>query len=208
MPSRRIKRHSSGKKSKKNVWGLRVFEVFCAGAQDRPPRLPQAVSKATHARSIDANDHLLGWFIRFSILGNFPLNLFVDALPNRVDPASGGRMGSSAHRWEEHSQQSRSLAIRNLRSQAHLQMTQLGRHSPREDFRNRAPNLCAGAALTTSISRNPEAYGPQDGVQTSAADVFDRPLPATIETFPPLFTMFVQLLLYYGVLQPDSIPAD
>src|SRR5271166_5255273 len=51
--------------------------------------------------SIDANDHLLGRFIRFSILGNFPLNLFVDALPNRVDPASGGGMGSSAHRWEE-----------------------------------------------------------------------------------------------------------
>src|SRR6202051_4475645 len=93
--------------------------------------------------SIDANDHLLGRFIRFSILGNFPLNLFVDALPNRADPASRGGMGSSAHRWEEHSQQSRSLAIRNLRSQAHLQMTQLGCHSPREDFRNRAPNLCA-----------------------------------------------------------------
>jgi hypothetical protein len=55
-----------------------------------------------------------------SILGNFPLNLFVDALPNRVDPASGSGMASSAHRWEEHSQQSRSLAIRNLRSQAHL----------------------------------------------------------------------------------------
>ena len=32
--------------------------------------------------SIDANDHLLGRFIRFSILGNFPLNLFVDTLPN------------------------------------------------------------------------------------------------------------------------------
>jgi len=30
---------------------LRVFEVLCAGAQDRPPKLPQAVSKATHARS-------------------------------------------------------------------------------------------------------------------------------------------------------------
>jgi len=80
-------------------------------------------------------------------------------------------------------------------------MTQLGRHSSREDFRNRAPN-CAGAALTTSISRNPEAYGPQDGIQTFAAEVFDRPLPATSETFPPLFTMFVQLLLYYGVWQP------
>jgi hypothetical protein len=152
--------------------------------------------------SIDANDRLLGRFIRFSILGNFPLNLFVDALPNRVDPASGSGMGSSAHPWEEHSQHSSSLAIRNLRSQAHLQMTQLGRHSPREDFRNRAPNLCAGAALTTSISRSPEAYGPQDGVQTSAAEVFDRPLPTTSETFPPLFTMLVQLLLYHGVLQP------
>src|SRR5271165_5083494 len=152
--------------------------------------------------SIDANDHLLGRFIRFSILGNFPLNLFVDALSNRVDPASDCGMGSSAHRWEQHSQQSRSLAIRNLRSQAHLQMTQLGRHSTREDFRNRAPNLCAGAALTTSISRNPEAYGPQDGIQPSAAEVFDRPLPATSETFPPLFTMLVQLLLYHGVLQP------
>src|SRR5580700_11124576 len=31
--------------------------------------------------SIDANNHLLARFIRFSILGNFPLNLFVDALP-------------------------------------------------------------------------------------------------------------------------------
>jgi hypothetical protein len=31
--------------------------------------------------SVDANDHLAGRFIRFSILGNFPLNLFVDALP-------------------------------------------------------------------------------------------------------------------------------
>ena len=39
-------------------------------------------------------------------------------------------------------------------------------------------------------------------IQTSAAEVFDRPLPATSETFPPLFTMLVQLLLYYGVLQP------
>src|ERR1700693_254576 len=54
--------------------------------------------------SIDANDHLLGRFIRFSILGNFPLNLFVDALPNRVDPTPGGGMGNSAHRWEGHSQ--------------------------------------------------------------------------------------------------------
>src|ERR1700676_667035 len=81
-------------------------------------------------------------------------------------------------------------------------MTQLGRHLPREDFRNRAPNLRAGAALTTSISRNPEAHGPQDGIEPSAAEIFDRPLPATSETFPPLFTMLLQLLLYYGVLQP------
>ena len=66
--------------------------------------------------SVDPNDHQVGRFIRFSILGNFPLNLFVDALPNRVDPASGSGMGSSAHPWEEHSQQSSSLAIRNLRS--------------------------------------------------------------------------------------------
>jgi hypothetical protein len=50
--------------------------------------------------SIYANDHPLGRIIRFSILGNFPLNLFVDALPNRADPASGGGMGRSAHRWE------------------------------------------------------------------------------------------------------------
>jgi hypothetical protein len=114
--------------------------------------------------SIYANDHPLGRFIRFSILRNFPLYLFVDALPNGVDPVSGSGMGSSAHRWEEHSQQRRSLAIRNLRSQAHLQLTQLGRHSPREDFRNRAPNPCAGAALTTSISRNPEASRPYDGM--------------------------------------------
>jgi hypothetical protein len=32
--------------------------------------------------SIYANDHPLGRFIRFSILGNFPLYLFVDAVPN------------------------------------------------------------------------------------------------------------------------------
>jgi hypothetical protein len=81
-------------------------------------------------------------------------------------------------RCAEHSQQSRRLAIRNLRSQVDLQMTQFGRHSPREDFRNRAPNLCAGATLTTSISRNPEEYGPQNGIQPFAAEVFDRPLPA------------------------------
>ena len=60
----------------------------------------------------------------------------------------------------------------------------------------------SGAALTMLISRNPEAYGPQDGIQPSAAKVFDRPLPATSETFSSLFTMLVQLLLYYGVLQP------
>ena len=35
-------------------------------------------------------------FFPVSILGYFPLNLFADALPNRVDPASGGGMGSSA----------------------------------------------------------------------------------------------------------------
>src|SRR6202790_5708237 len=81
-------------------------------------------------------------------------------------------------------------------------MTQLGCHSPREDFRNRAPNLSAGAALTTSISRNPEAHGSQDGIQPSAAEVLDRSMLATSGTFPPLFTMLLQLLLYYGVLQP------
>src|SRR5580704_9091029 len=81
-------------------------------------------------------------------------------------------------------------------------MTQLGRQLPREDFRNRAPNLCAGPALTTSISGNPEAHGSQDGIQPSAAEVFDRSLLATSGTFPPLFTMLLQLLLYYGVLQP------
>ena len=36
---------------KKMFGDLRVFEVLCAGAQDRPPKLPQAVSKATRARS-------------------------------------------------------------------------------------------------------------------------------------------------------------
>jgi hypothetical protein len=41
-----------------------------------------------------------------------------------MDPTPGGGMGNSAHRWEEHSEESRSLAIRNLRSQANLQMTQ------------------------------------------------------------------------------------
>src|SRR5580704_5362653 len=120
--------------------------------------------------SIDANDHLLGRFIRFAILSNFPLNLFVDALSNRVDPASNCGMGSSAHRWEEHSQQSRSLAIRNLRSQAHLQMTQLGRHSPRENFRNRAPNLCAGAALATSNNTTREPLRAWAWIERLAAD--------------------------------------
>ena len=81
-------------------------------------------------------------------------------------------------------------------------MTQLGRHSPREDFQNRIGNLRAGAALTMSISRNPEAHGSQDGIQPSVAEVFNRSLPATSETFSPLFTMLLQLLLYYGVLQP------
>ena len=37
----------------------------------------------------------------------------------------------------------------------------------------------AAAAQTTSISRSPEAYAPLDGIQPSAAEVFDRPLPAT-----------------------------
>jgi hypothetical protein len=152
--------------------------------------------------SVDANDHLVGRFIRFSILGNFPLNLFVDALPNRVDPTTGGGMGNSAHRWEEHSQQSRSLAIRSLRSQAHLQMTQLGRHSFREDFRNRVANLRIAAALTISVPRNHEADGSQDCIQPSAAEVFDPSLLATSKTFPPLFTMLVQLLLHDSVLQP------
>jgi hypothetical protein len=81
-------------------------------------------------------------------------------------------------------------------------MTQLGRHSAREDFRNRVANLRIVAALTISVSRNPEAYGPQDGIERSAAEVFDRPQPATGETFSPLFTMLLQLLVYYGVLQP------
>ena len=81
-------------------------------------------------------------------------------------------------------------------------MTQLGRHSSREDFRNRVANLRIAAALTISVSRNHEADGSQDGIQPSAAEVFDRSLLATSKTFPPLFTMLVQLLLYYGVLQP------
>ena len=42
----------------------------------------------------------------------------------------------------------------------------------------------------------------QDGIKRSAAEVFNRPQPATGETFTPLFTMLLQLFLYYGVLQP------
>jgi hypothetical protein len=51
------------------------------------------------------------------------------------------------------------------------------------------------------ISRNPEAHGSQDGIQPSSAEVFDRSVLATSETFLLLFTMLLQLLLYYGVLQ-------
>jgi hypothetical protein len=80
-------------------------------------------------------------------------------------------------------------------------MTQLRRHSAREDFRNRVANLRIAAALTISVSRGPEAHGPQDGIERSAAEVFNRPQPATGETFTPLFTMLLQLLLHYGVLQ-------
>jgi hypothetical protein len=80
-------------------------------------------------------------------------------------------------------------------------MTQLGYHSAQEDFRNRIANLRIAAALTISISRNPEAHGPQDGIEPSAAEVFNRPQPATGETFSPLLTMLLQLLLHYGVLQ-------
>jgi hypothetical protein len=80
-------------------------------------------------------------------------------------------------------------------------MTQLGRHSAREDFRNRVANMRIAAALTISISRNPEAHGPQDGIQPSATEVFNRPQPATGLTFSPLFTMLLQLLLHYGALQ-------
>jgi hypothetical protein len=115
--------------------------------------------------SVDANDHLLRRLIGFAILGDAPPNLFVDALSNRDDPASGGGMGSSTHLWEKHSQQSRGLAIRNLSSQAHLQMTQLGRRSTREDVRNRVPNLRPAAALTISISGHPQTHGSQDGIQ-------------------------------------------
>jgi len=58
------------------------------------------------------------------------------------------------------------------------------------------------AALTISVSRNPQAHGPQDCIERSAAEVFDRPQPATGETFSSLFTMLLKLLLYDGVLQP------
>ena len=81
-------------------------------------------------------------------------------------------------------------------------MTQLGRHSARKDFRNRVANLRIAAALTISVSRDPEAHGPQDGIERSAAEVFNRPQPATSETFSFLFTVLLQLLIYYGVLQP------
>ena len=81
-------------------------------------------------------------------------------------------------------------------------MSQLGRYSAREDFRSRVANLRIAAALTISISRNPQAHGPQDGLERSAAEVFNRPQPATSETFSFLFTVLLQLLVYYGVLQP------
>ena len=69
------------------------------------------------------------------------------------------------------------------------------------DFRNRVANLRIAAALTISVSRGPEAHGPQDGIERSAAEVFNRPQPATDVTFSPLFTMLLQLLLHYGILQ-------
>ena len=91
-------------------------------------------------------------------------------------------------------------------------MTQLGRHSPREDFRNRVANLRIAAALTISVSRNPEAYGPQDGIERSAAEVFNRPQPATGETFSSLFTMLLQTVGLLRCLATDSqsasIPED
>jgi hypothetical protein len=59
-------------------------------------------------------------------------------------------------------------------------MTQLGRHSPREDFRNRVVNLRIAAALTISVSRDPEAHGPQDGIEPSPAEVFNRPQPVAL----------------------------
>src|SRR5271165_2631845 len=55
--------------------------------------------------SVDANGHLLRRLIGFSIFGYLLSNLFVDALANRDQPASSGSMGSSAHRWEKHSQE-------------------------------------------------------------------------------------------------------
>src|SRR5271166_6311123 len=61
--------------------------------------------------SINANDHLLGRLIGFSIFGDLLSNLFVDALANRDHPASGGGVGSSAHRWKKHSQQICAFAV-------------------------------------------------------------------------------------------------
>jgi hypothetical protein len=40
--------------------------------------------------SVNANDHLLGRLIGFSIFGDLLSNLFVDALSNRNRSASGG----------------------------------------------------------------------------------------------------------------------
>src|ERR1700732_564294 len=62
-------------------------------------------------------------------------------------------------------------------------MTQLGRHSSRENFRNRVANLRIAAALTISVSRNHEADGSQDGIQPSAAEVFDRSLLPQVRNF-------------------------
>ena len=75
-----------------------ICQLVCleTGAVRRAPAFDES--------SVDADDHLFGRFIRFSVLGNFPLNLFVYALPIRVDSTSVGGMGSSAHRWEEHSE--------------------------------------------------------------------------------------------------------
>jgi hypothetical protein len=80
-------------------------------------------------------------------------------------------------------------------------LTQLGRHSIREAFRNPVRNLCAGAAPTTSISRNPQAHGSQNGLQASAAVVLNGSWPAAGRTSSPVFTMLPQLLFYHGVLQ-------
>jgi hypothetical protein len=60
--------------------------------------------------SVDANDHLLGQLIGFSIFGDLS-NLFVDALSNSHQPGSGAGMGNSTRRWEKHSQQICSLAV-------------------------------------------------------------------------------------------------